>query len=877
MKTPLTPIAPIYFIIVLFILFSCSKSVEDQYSPFQFLTPDTKVVIHMHRPEVFFSSIKDHPVFSSIKPTDLYKYIARDIEMLRLLAGDSCIRYSSEKPLVAGLVLTGAKEYGWIFFTQLFGELTLSVDSSLYSISSHLYEGEIVYEITSAVSNGFFLAQSGNICLISRHKVLIEEALRTKKGSHSLEEVPAFKEIFKTVNKKDPFNVLINLKEFSELTNVLLPSYKKKWLSQLGQWAAMDVDISEPIIRLDGLIQVPDSQGHFLSVLAQNTPVEKKLSHLPIPQFVNAFVHVNLGNYATFYRKYTEYLDQNNKLIKHQKLWENDLKAFPKGTIQDHLKGEFGIFFINQVNDLSRVFYFRTTNASKTSELLQLSNTNKQPLSYRGYSIYEISNFKILNALFANFLNEMNAGFYTAIGDFIVLAETEVILYNCINAWEESSLLTKDKEFEKFTAKSSHTGHLIAYSKKSHFQKFLLHQLTKKNDKLLQLLEQFGDQNQSLLQVSFLNQNAYISFVHANESTDNQLLRQLWTLRTSDISYGPVTVTNHVNQSDEILYQDTKGTLYVLSVDGTTLWKKQLDAPIIYSTQWDMYKNSRLQHLLVTQHSIYVLDRNGNDVKPWPIHMKGSITAAALMDYEKNKNYRLIVGEGTTLHNLDTEARPVKGWQLTKLSAALAYKPTHYSFKDRDYLLFQLQDGAILVTDRTGVSRLKTNAYPYKTQNKVKLIFPTDDKPWFVTLTKSNGEQVNIFQNGTLDSIKIFQGAEFGYLQHEDDFLGYSYGNKVVVSDFKTFFESRLPFNPTYAPIRLEVEESVVYAVVSSVDEKVALIGSNGKMIDGFPVYGSAPPIFVRTTSNEEILLLTQSNQGHLIAYGINKKLFIKS
>ncbi|MFN3951695.1 MAG: DUF3352 domain-containing protein [Thermaurantimonas sp.] len=861
------------FVLVLFIVFSCGKNNETHLSPFQFLTPEAAIVLYAHRPDVFVSSIQKHPFYSSVKSTEIAKNLERDLELWRLLTGDSSVQYSYEKPLVAGLVLTGARQYGWIFITQLPGEPVLKIDTSLFGMTSVPYEGETLYQITSKASDDFYVATSGSICLVSRHKVLIEEALRTRQSAHSLEYVSAFKEAFKTINKKDPLNILINLREFSELTKVLLKGHKRDWISQIGQWVAMDADVSEPIIRFDGLIQVPDSQGYFLSVLAHNTPGEKKLHHLPIPQFANAFVHVNLGNYATFYRKYTQYLEQTNKLIKHQKLWENELKSFPKAAIQDQLRGEFGCFYIQHDNALKKVFYFRTANAEKTAELMQLTKRNAQPLQYRGYVIYPLDNFKLLNALFARFSDDIQEGYYTWTGEFVVMAENESVLFSCINAWEESSLLTRDKDFEKISAKSGQTGHLIAYSKKSHFQKYLIQNLEKNYTRLSQIAEQLGNQNQSLLQVSYLHQSAYVSIIHSSETSDDQSIRQLWTLRSADIAFGPVRVVNHLTQKDEILYQDTKAVVHLLSSDGTTLWKKQLDAPIVYSAQWDMYKNNRLQHVLITHRSIYVLDRNGNDVKPWPVHLKNDITAAALMDYENTKNYRLLVGEGTTLHNLDTEAKSVKGWQLTKLSAPLAYNPKHYSSRGLDYLLFQLQDGTILVTDRTGTSRLKTNAYPYKTTHAVQINFPKDDKSWFVTFTKTNGEQINAFQNGKVDSVKILQGADFGHLRHEGDFLGYAFGNKVVVRDQKTFFDSKVPFKPTTAPDRLEVDSRVLYAIASSSDEKVALLGSDGKIIEGFPVYGSAPPIVLRADSDDYIILLTQSNQGHLLAYGVSKKL----
>lgn len=878
MKTLFFPKASKSIAFVLLVALSCSTRRDDLSSPFQFLTPDVALVLYMHHPETSLTTISKHPVYSAIKSATLTRNVSRDIEMLRLLAGDSSFRYSTEKPLTAGLVLTGARRYGWIFIAhQLPGELVIKKDSTLFTIHTQAYEGEIIYHIQSSVSGEFYIAKSGIHCLISRHKDLIEEALRTGRGTHSLDNVAEFHDVFKTINKKDPVNILINLKEFSDLSNVLLPNLPESWMSFIGRWAALDVDISDPVIRLDGLIQVPDSQGYFLSVLAQNIPAEKKLEHVPIPGFADAFIHINLGNYATFYRKYTEYLDQNNKLIKHTKLWENELKSLPKAAIQEVLKGEFGCFYSSYDNAISKVFYFRTLDAAKASKLMQLSENSAQPLQYRGFKIYELTNPKLLNALYANFPSINERGYYTFIGDFIAVGENESFIYNCINAWEENSLLSRDKEFEKMMSKSGSTGHLIAYSKKSHFQKYLLKHLNKKYPQFSQLIELQGSQIHSLIQLSYLNQNAYVSVVYGSETSDDQSIRQLWTFRTKDLSYGPVKVTNHINQSEEILYQDSKAILHKLSPEGTILWTKQLDDQIIYNSQWDMYKNNRLQHVIVTRRSIYVLDRNGNEVNPWPLRMKGIITAAVLLDYDNTKNYRLLVGEGTTLHNLDIQAKPVKGWQLTRISAPLAFPPTHYTSRSLDYLLFQLQDKSILITDRTGLSRLKTNTYPYKSADPVQLTFPEDGRPWFVTLTKPNGEQINAFQNGKVDSVRILQGAGFGYVRHEGDYLGYTQGNKVIIRDKGIFFEIKVPFQPTDAPLRIHTDRGTVYAVVSAVDQKITLITTSGKIPEGFPIFGVSPPILLRSAVDDRYILITLSGQGHLIAYTVRSDIFEKS
>ena len=57
------------------------------------------------------------------------------------------------------------------------------------------------------------------------------------------------------------------------------------------------------------------------------------------------------------------------------------------------------------------------------------------------------------------------------------------------------------------------------------------------------------------------------------------------------------------------------------------LWKKQLDGAILGKIeQIDMYKNGRLQLAFATPNRVYVLDRNGKEVAPFPLKFNDKVT-----------------------------------------------------------------------------------------------------------------------------------------------------------------------------------------------------------------------------------------------------------
>ncbi|MFN4298333.1 MAG: DUF3352 domain-containing protein [Thermaurantimonas sp.] len=872
-KVRLLKASKILVIFAIFLLIACGRKEVEQLSPFQFITPDASVVVLSHSPQNFIADVQKNAFFKSLKGSKWLDEINKDLEFFRLLAGDSTFSVLTKNSLTGALVLSGAKKYGWLFIVENpTGNFQPVKDTAVFVMSPYTYEGIRVLKVKDATSRQFFIAQVKNSLLFSREKTLIEEAVRTYAGKHSLHYHTSFTDALKKINKKEPINLLINTKEFASVIDVLMPADPQKWISKMGMWASFDALFSENTLQIDGLIQVPDSMGLYLSILSQNYIAEKKLQHLPIPAHAEAFVYYNLENYSTFYRKYLEYLEQNSKLQKHQKLWDSEFKNIDIKKLQEWLKGDFGMYYLPEENGSSKVFFCRTNNTQEFFNTLNIEISKNPAFTYRGHDIFQWPSLRILDLLFSNLSQFTSNVFYTIYGDFLLFSDSESALISSINSWEEALLLTRTKEFEKIHSKAGQIGHFIAYSRRGFVQKKLGKNIGKKYVIVKEILERSALFNQAIVQISPFNQNAYISALLTSETTDDQPIRQLWTLKNADPTFGPYKALNHQDGSFEIVYQDSKNVLHVLSLSGSQLWERQLDAPIMYATQWDMFNNGRLQHVVITQRSAYVIDRNGKDVAPWPKKFSGTITAAALMDYDRNKNYRLMIGEGTTLHNFDIKGNPVKGWQLQKLPSPLAYTPELYQWQGRDFLLFQCQDGTIYVTDRTGTSRL-TGAYPFKTTSKLRLVFQADAKPWFLAFIKPNGQLVSAFQNGKVDSVRLLNAVEYGMVEYDGSYLGYAGGNRVMVKDGDVIFDKKVPFVLSSAPKKILIEKGPFYLLTSDRDEKIAIMRKDGNLLSGFPVYGMGEPLVLYSERSDQVLLVCRSAQGHLIAYTFDKKL----
>ena len=157
------------------------------------------------------------------------------------------------------------------------------------------------------------------------------------------------------------------------------------------------------------------------------------------------------------------------------------------------------------------------------------------------------------------------------------------------------------------------------------------------------------------------------------------------------VSSKPFIVTNHDDNSTEILVQDENNNLYLINSSGLEIWKIQLDESIFGNVyQIDAFKNGKLQYLFSTKSKIYLLDRLGNNVKNFPITLRSKASSPlSVFDYENNRNYRIAIAcEDKKIYLYDETGKIVKGWNFNNSENLVSSEISHYTIDNKDYLVF---------------------------------------------------------------------------------------------------------------------------------------------------------------------------------------------
>ncbi|MEP2025316.1 MAG: hypothetical protein ABJH98_03320 [Reichenbachiella sp.] len=171
----------------------------------------------------------------------------------------------------------------------------------------------------------------------------------------------------------------------------------------------------------------------------------------------------------------------------------------------------------------------------------------------------------------------------------------------------------------------------------------------------------------------------------------------------------PFAVRNHNDRTLEMIVQDEAFTLHLLDVN----LKPALQIPLkgklkskIY--QVDYYKNGKLQYLFALDQSVHMIDRNGTYIPGYPFKLKSGqqISELSLIDYDKSRNYRIMVADSKGNYYLYNKAgKLLDGWDPKKMSSSPATLGRHVRVQKNDYMLLVQKNGIFQNLNRRGETR----------------------------------------------------------------------------------------------------------------------------------------------------------------------------
>ncbi|MFJ1402859.1 hypothetical protein [Capnocytophaga canimorsus] len=342
----------------------------------------------------------------------------------------------------------------------------------------------------------------------------------------------------------------------------------------------------------------------------------------------------------------------------------------------------------------------------------------------------------------------------------------------------------------------------------------------------------------------------FISKKQQIEKSETSLNERFEFVLGAEMLICPQILTNHRTKRREIVVQDAHYNLYLIGNAGNLLWKKKLDGKIqskIY--QVDLFKNGYLQMAFSTEKSLWVIDRNGNTVSPFPKKYDEKISPLSVYDYEGNLDYRFVLAQGNKIHLLDKKGQPVSGFLPPAEASDLLHTPVHFRTQSMDFLVYGTERGDFRILHRNGGVRIAVDE-KFSFSSDLPLLL--EDKFMMKTQT---GEVVGVDLKG---KVTIHKGT----VASNQHWIANRHIAAQIIADTLRIGQQNISL-PTSDFQNLKTFRIRGVNYISATDSsthKVYLWNDNAREIQGFPLQGKAIDIDVDLDKNVWIAIAKDDN-----------------
>ncbi|MCF8715896.1 ribonuclease HII [Joostella atrarenae] len=807
-------------IISSFLLLSCKQKTAITPDDLIAYTPrNATAVIKINDYQSFRSELINNDFIKLLKKSSPYQNSTTLLKTLKYL--------NPKSPSILAFNEVGKDAFDYTFISKNHNDL-FNIDSTISrDIKTISYEGANIKVLTIA-DKKLFSTSLGDHFVGSSSRLIIENLIR---NSENLEANPKLKKLYQVAQTNVPANLFINHKKGKSFFNNVLSEDLANNLTEFNDWTSFDSNIAQDYIKLNGIAIASDSISNTLNTFKNSTPATSYAAEI-----------VPLS--ASYYLAYPALKGNESKIPQTKdSLFHKTTEMIEMGFQEE------------------KAFAFTVSDNIDFEDRLQKFVITEE--KYRDYSIWKLNENSLIKTHFSKITEGIPTNYVAKIADFYVFTEDMSLIEDLISNYQNSATLSQLPSYKNLRNELADESSILVIGN--------LEKL-KENDAILSeefketiAKESFKDYKfiafQYIAEGDFAHFHALLK--KANTSTVNSnIITQVYnTTLDAEIATKPQFVLNHYTKKKEIVVQDVENNLYLIATDGKVLWKKELNGKILGEiSQVDLYRNGRLQLAFNTTDKMVILDRNGNEVSPFPIDFKNTITQPlAVFDYSNNKDYRFVIVMGKKIEMHNRYGKVVTGFILDETENTIINSPKHIRIGNKDYIILQESDGKLDILHRTGDLRIRTRGSIDFSGNEVYLY----DKKF--TTTNTSGDLIQVDQKGGLNKIEL--GLKENHLiDATSNTLATISDNILTIKDNK----ATLDFGIYTKPKIFYINDKIYVTVTDKQTHKVYLFDSNAALVKNFPVYGDSAIDLADIDNDKRLEMVTVGDKNSIICYKIN-------
>ncbi len=583
---------------------------------------------------------------------------------------------------VASLHLTTADDYDYLFtgsFENVNDNTLLNrvqAAAGVQQVKVRIFKNHKLLDVSLRDGRSITFAALKGILVFSYTSFLTETAVSALATGESIGNQKSFNCVHDASSKLTDIRCYVN---FSRI-GVMLPALVKEEviplfssLEKSGEWGAYAVRFSNDAVQLSGSYK---SDSRVASTMALN----KLLRFIPANTSVADISTVDSLQWSTGDLATSFFRD-----------WAGDFRAFLTLEPLTENITEQNLCLVG-VKDNSKA-------QSALQNMLATEGSSTLPVdSFMGKEIYALKAGNLVNRVFGNSFSALGQVFFTQNDSLAVFANNKDVMKLALENIRHGNTLAVLQGDSSFQGELSQIWY-VNLSRSSN----LLHRLLRNSSTAQDFLSQF-----SAISISTKNGQ------HEIESTITMTVGKAtakgqstaWKTNTgSFIGSRPMLVEGEENNQQEIMVQDTSGTIYLIGAAGDIKFKKQIGAPLMSKIyRGDYSHNGSSQYLFNTTKQVFLLDAQGNDAASYPLRLSRTATAGMSLLRTSNtpKARYFIPCENGAIYGYELSGRPLAGWSPNSIAGNVIAPVSAFSNSGKDYVAVNTTAGRLVLCDGKG-------------------------------------------------------------------------------------------------------------------------------------------------------------------------------
>ena len=919
LKKSLIPLLAIFFVGILAVAYFFMQKQKEYKTSDHFLAipASSEMMIHFDDLEELISKLSENQgVWKELCQFETLSAIDKNLKDFSSLINDSASEseLDLDRSLTIASQIMGKNEVEYLYVLPVRSYLEEKRIQSFIqdkfnsqkTLINRKYNGVSLFTLPKINSGNKYLhfCFSKGLMMFSSSMIYLENSVRQLDESGSISESKGFDQVFRTKGENVDANIYFNLKkcqnQFASLFNKAIKSHISHY-SHLGNWVELDLSFRDHLVLLNGFTFSNQQENNYLNVFMKQDAVKMEMeSILPANSGLVAILGLNDPNqHKNAYRKFLEGNDGLENYVRGLQVLKKKTGVDFEDLFYSIIHKEIALVYLdNQIDKQFSIIRTKSASAAKEKLVRMLSSyaeKNKRSLSYYSttlkldgatkFDVFRMPDDLIFEKIFGRMFKGAPSTYLTIFENYLIFGKTKAQLSEFVHASFLRKTLDKDPVYDESQEYLSNKANFFFYTSMPRSNKVISSFLSE--DFGADILEQRETINK--FQAIGLQMSANEDLIYNNLFMKHNPVLELapqtvWESRLDTaFTHKPFLVKNHYTKEKEILVQDLNNQLYLINPNsGRILWKRPLLSPIVGQvSQVDLFRNNKLQYVFVTEDKLYMVDRNGKDVRNYPVLLRSkAVRGLSVFDYSNNRNYRFFVpGKDQKVYAYSKDGKILDGWKFKKAENPIISEVQHFRIKSKDYIVFA-DEYRVYILNRRGQVRLKPKKQIAKSKNNIFYLEPANGNKADRLVTTDNEGNIHYFyMNGNVETTSISgldnqhhfvardidsDGASEYIISNQNKLHIYETNGKEILG--KEFSSPISGAPAVYQFLRKQCEIGICLKDAN----ELYLINSKGENHKGFPLKGNtAFSIAFSKGVQKGFCLFACDNRNFLLNYSV--------